>query len=92
VAYFSETGPRLDVDALLRDAPAGALIYVCGPARLIDAVRIAAGKVGIAGSVRSERFAPEHRDSALTAVERGRAGLMCTCVSRAGTPDLVLDL
>ena len=35
---------------------------------------------------------PEHRDRALTAAERDRAGLMCICVSRAATPELALDL
>jgi hypothetical protein len=150
--YFSDSGPRLDVDTLLRAAPDGALIYVCGPARLIDAVHTAAKRQGAADRVRSERFAPrrhandtsiavelrrsgrrvevrpeqtlleaieaagvaapfscragtcgtcatkvlaglpEHRDTALSDAERERAGLMCICVSRARTPDLVLDL
>ena len=150
--YFSETGPRLDIDALVRDAPPDALFYVCGPARLIDAVRAAAQRHGAADRVRSERFAPErrggdapiavelrrsgrqvkvqpeqsileaveaagvdapfscrngtcgtcatkvldgtpeHRDAALSDAERNDAGLMCICVSRASTPDLVLDL
>ena len=61
--YFSETGPRLDVDALMRGAPADALVYVCGPARLIDAIRAAAERHGAADRVRSERFAPQHRGS-----------------------------
>jgi hypothetical protein len=150
--YCSETGPRLDTDTLMRDAPADALFYVCGPARLIDAVRAAAERHGAADRVRSERFAPErrsgdapiaielrrsgrkvrvqpeqtileaveaagvdapfscrngtcgtcatkvlvgtpeHRDAALSDAERNVAGLMCICVSRASTPDLVLDL
>ena len=150
--YFSETGPRLDIDALVRDAPANALFYVCGPARLIDAVSGAAERHGASGRVRSERFVPdrrsgdapiaielrrsdrrvevqsqqtilealeaagvdapfscrngtcgtcatkvlggtpEHRDAALSATERNVGRLMCLCVSRASTPDLVLDL
>lgn len=150
--YFSDTGPRLDIDALLRDAPADALVYACGPARLIDAVHAAAQRHGAVGRVRGEHFTPqrracdapiavelrrsgrrvevrpqqsilealeaagvatpfscrtgicgtcaskvldgtpEHRDTALSAAERDRAGLMCICVSRASTPDLVLDL
>ncbi len=73
--YFSETGPRLDVDALLRDAPADSLFYVCGPARLIDAVRAAAERHGAADRVRSERFAPERRGGeAPIAVELRRSG------------------
>jgi hypothetical protein len=151
-SYFSETGPRLDIDALLRDAPADALFYVCGPARLIDAVRGAAIQHGVPDRVRVERFAPErrareapiavelrrsgrhvtvppgktileaiedagidapsscrsgtcgtcatkvlegtpeHRDAALSDAARNAAGLMCICVSRARTPELVLDL
>mgnify|MGYP001125616511 CR=1 FL=1 len=35
---------------------------------------------------------PEHRDAALSDADRNLAGLMCICVSRASTPDLVLDL
>ncbi|HEY0876854.1 MAG TPA: 2Fe-2S iron-sulfur cluster-binding protein [Zeimonas sp.] len=150
--YFSDAGPRLDVDALVREAPAPTLFYVCGPTRLVDAVHAAADRQGAAGRVRSERFllerrhgdapiavelrrsglrlavppeqtileaaeaagivapfacrtgtcgtcatkvlggAPEHRDAALSDAERNIAGLMCICVSRAGTPHLVLDL
>jgi hypothetical protein len=146
--YLSDTGKRLDVDALLRSAPADAPICVCGPARLIDAVREAAARHG-AHRVHSERFVPqrratdtsivvelrrcgrrievrpeqsileaveaagvaapyscrngtcatkvldgtpEHRDAALSDAQRGRAGLMCICVSRARTPTLALDL
>ena len=150
--YFSETGQRIDIDALLRDAPADALFYVCGPARLIDAVRAAAERRGIADRLRIERFAserrgsdapiavelrrsgrhvtvrpeqtileaveaagvdapsscrngtcgtcatkvlegtPEHRDAALPDDVRNATGVMCICVSRARTPELVLDL
>ena len=35
---------------------------------------------------------PDHRDGALSEAERTRAGLMCTCVSRALTDHLTLDL
>ncbi len=35
---------------------------------------------------------PEHRDVALSTVERGQAGVMCVCVSRAVGDSLVLDL
>jgi hypothetical protein len=60
-AYVSDAGRRLDVDELLRASPPGALIYVCGPARLIEAVRQAAARHGAADRVRSERFTPERR-------------------------------
>ena len=150
--YASDIGERLDVDWLVRTAPTDAQIYVCGPARLIDAVREAAARHGAAHRIVSERFtperratdapfvvelrrsirrievpagqtilqaveaagvpapfscrsgtcatcatkvldgAPDHRDTALSGVERDRAGLMCICVSRAQTPSLALDL
>jgi ferredoxin-NADP reductase len=35
---------------------------------------------------------PDHRDHALTPREREQGKLICTCVSRALTPELVLDL
>ena len=49
--YFSQAQnpTRLDVSALLGSASAAdAVIYVCGPARLIDAVRQTARRLGIA--------------------------------------------
>lgn len=48
---------RLNVDAVMRAALPGTVFYVCGPARLIDAVRTAARHVGIAEEcIRFERF------------------------------------
>ena len=35
---------------------------------------------------------PEHRDAALTEIERRQAGLMCICVSRAKSAGLTLDM
>ena len=58
-AHFSRVdgASRPDIDAIVASAPVGALIYVCGPARLIDAVQAAAERAGIpAVNVRSERF------------------------------------
>lgn len=151
--YVADAGPRLDVAAMVAAAPAEAVFYVCGPARLIEAVREVAGQAGIAPErVRFERFRapahlddrpvtvrlhrsgrtlevpagqsildavqaagidaphacrtgtcgtcavkvlagdPDHRDSVLGKTEREQAGLMCICVSRAGSPALTLDL
>lgn len=47
--YFSQapTPTRLDVPALLTSISADTVIYVCGPARLIDAVKLTAGQLGI---------------------------------------------
>ncbi|MGR8998887.1 MAG: ferredoxin reductase, partial [Gammaproteobacteria bacterium] len=48
--YFSQTQnpSRLDVSALLGNAAADTVIYVCGPTRLIDSVRQTAHQLGIA--------------------------------------------
>jgi ferredoxin-NADP reductase len=49
-AYFSRVpGHRhLDVDAVLQRAADDAVFYVCGPVALIEAVRTAANRLGIA--------------------------------------------
>lgn len=154
--YFSDeqAGERLDLQRVFDYAPANAVFYVCGPARLIDAVRGIAAARGIdSARLRYERFSgpvvsiddkpievvlqrsrktfqvaadrtildavtgagveapftcragtcgtcatkvidgiPEHRDTALTQLERDGAALMCICVSRAKSSRLVLDL
>jgi ferredoxin-NADP reductase/predicted pyridoxine 5'-phosphate oxidase superfamily flavin-nucleotide-binding protein len=152
--YAADRQQRLDVPDLMARAPADAMFYVCGPARLIDAVRDAARVLGLDDErVRFERFVPapsaisnrpltvtlersgkriavppeksilevveatgvqtqsgcrsgtcgtcrvkvlggepEHRDAALSDAERGPAGLMCICVSRAKSAELALDL
>jgi len=48
--YFSQAQnpSRLDVSALLANASADTVIYVCGPTRLIDSVRQTARQLGIA--------------------------------------------
>lgn len=50
-------------------------------------------KMGICGTCAAQVLegTPDHRDSSLLKSERA-AGKMCTCVSRALTPSLVLDL
>lgn len=75
-----EFGARLNVWAsdqrvmpvaeLLRSAPADAVIYVCGPQRLIDGVQAAAAALGIdAERIRSERFAAPTGDGSARAIE-----------------------
>ncbi|MEW6039448.1 MAG: pyridoxamine 5'-phosphate oxidase family protein [Pseudomonadota bacterium] len=57
--YFSrvQNPSRLDVPALLASLSADAVIYVCGPTRLIDAVRQTARRLGIADErVQFENF------------------------------------
>ena len=73
--YLSDVGTRLNVEALVREAPGNALFYVCGPARLIDAVHAAARRHGAAERVRSEHFVTRrHEGDASIAVELRRSG------------------
>ncbi|MEF8723148.1 MULTISPECIES: hypothetical protein [Candidatus Accumulibacter] len=62
LGYSDFRGERLDVPGLIAAAPADALFYVCGPARLLDAARDAAATHGVAADwLRCERFhAPAH--------------------------------
>jgi vanillate O-demethylase ferredoxin subunit len=56
--YFSEEGARLDLDAVLADPVPGAHLYVCGPARLIEAALATAKAKGWPSSrVHREFFA-----------------------------------
>lgn len=58
--YESDTGGKLDIDALVAAQPAGAHIYVCGPQPLNDAVVVAARSAGWdAGRVHFEQFRNE---------------------------------
>ncbi|MEO8311377.1 MAG: 2Fe-2S iron-sulfur cluster-binding protein [Caldimonas sp.] len=55
--YAADRRRRLDVSTLVMHAPPGSVFYVCGPGRLIDAVRDAASAAGLPPErVRSERF------------------------------------
>jgi len=152
--YSADRRQRLDLTGLLAKVAADAVVYVCGPERLIDAVIQAARSAGLADDrIRFERFAaapsaasnravtvtlkrsgkrftvppgqsileaaelagvqtssgcrggtcgtcrvkvlegePEHRDTSLSDAERGQGGMMCLCVSRAKSAELVLDL
>jgi ferredoxin-NADP reductase/predicted pyridoxine 5'-phosphate oxidase superfamily flavin-nucleotide-binding protein len=56
--YSSSDGNRLSVASALASAPEGAVIYVCGPQRLIESVKAAATECGIPRErVRLELFA-----------------------------------
>lgn len=46
--YCSADGEHMDVGRILDAAPDDAVFYVCGPARLIDAVRRVSASSGIA--------------------------------------------
>jgi len=55
--YATDERKRLDAGRLIAGAAPGTLFYVCGPARLIDAVRAAATAAGVDSErVRFERF------------------------------------
>lgn len=57
--YSADRRHRLDLSPLMKQVAPDTLFYVCGPERLIDAVRNAARSAGIADDrIRFERFAP----------------------------------
>ena len=59
-SHFTEGAPKPEMAALLDRLPADGLVYVCGPARMIDAVKAAAQARGMASErVRYERFTPK---------------------------------
>jgi ferredoxin-NADP reductase len=81
MAFLSELAPYGDrvtvvakdeasgvpIAAALTGATTESLVYVCGPARLIDGVREAADAASLAGRVRAELFAAPEPDSSLAA-------------------------
>lgn len=55
--YASDRQQRFDVARTISLAAADAVFYVCGPQRLVDAVRAASGAAGVADDrIRFERF------------------------------------
>ncbi len=55
--YPGDRARRLDVSIVVAKAPVNSVVYVCGPSPLIDAVRFAGNKAGIAAeNIRFERF------------------------------------
>ncbi|KNE27899.1 PDR/VanB family oxidoreductase [Achromobacter spanius] len=68
--YAGSKGQKLDLAGLLGGMDAGAHAYVCGPGKLIDAVRLTAQASGIASArVHAEQFAaPKPTGSAFTVV------------------------
>jgi len=152
--YASDEGQRFDAHQVIAASAGGAVFYVCGPRRLLDAVRGAARAAQVPDTdVRFERFSgdtgslagrpltvtlrrsrkritvapaqsileaveaagvpavfgcrsgtcgscqvkvlggePEHRDAALSELQRSEGRLMCICISRAVGAELTLDL
>ncbi len=75
--YFGDAGERMNVEAVIEASPPDAVFYVCGPERLIHAVRAAAQSKGIdAERVRFERFlaAPLTADEQPVQVSLRRSG------------------
>ncbi|AOY95866.1 ferredoxin--NADP(+) reductase [Cupriavidus sp. USMAA2-4] len=73
--YVDSLGQKLDLDGLARGLQAGAHIYVCGPAPLIDAVRAAAQAAGIAPErVHWEQFAAPPQAGDAFSVVLARSG------------------
>lgn len=74
--YSSSAGGRLDLAQLVAAAPAGAVVYGCGPARLLDELQATAARFGVAPErVRYERFvAPAAADDQALVVELARSG------------------
>jgi len=92
--YAGDEAKRIDIPALLSDAPADAVFYVCGPARLIDAVRHTADEMGIdCKRLRSEVFStatPEAGDTAFQ-VKLARSGTELTVPADKTILDTLLD-
>lgn len=75
--YAADEQQRLDPDRLIALSAPGSVFYVCGPQRLIDALRSAARSAGIPDErVRFERFsaAPEPKDNRPVRVTLHRSG------------------
>ena len=65
VSHDASANRKLDVTALLQSAPAGSHLYVCGPARLIEAVNEAARQQGLSSErVHHEAFTLDTLDTA----------------------------
>ena len=92
--HAGDEGRRIDIEALLSDAPADAVFYVCGPERLIEAVRRTADALGIDGKrVRFELFStatPETGDTAIQ-VRLARSGTELTVAADQTILDTLLD-
>ena len=74
--YAADAGTRLDIARIVAAAPADAVFYVCGPARLLAAAQAAARERGLEGRLRFERFSPAHgQGDASVTVELRRSGL-----------------
>jgi ferredoxin-NADP reductase len=92
--YTSDSERRLDIVSVLAAAPENAVIYACGPDRLIDAVQRAAKALGVEDArVRFERFStatPEADDTAFQ-VRLARSGTVVDVAADQTLLDAVLE-
>ncbi len=92
--YADNEGQKIDIKALLSNAPSDAVFYVCGPDRLTNAVRSIADALGIdCKRVRYERFTtatPEAGDTDFQ-VRLARSGTELTIARDQTILDALLD-
>ncbi|NLR74381.1 PDR/VanB family oxidoreductase [Leeia aquatica] len=74
--YVKAHGERLDLESLLQQAPAGSAFYVCGPHRMLEAVKARAAQLGLPAVVlHMESFGaarrPQDQPVALTLTRTG---------------------
>lgn len=91
--YTSDDGRRMDVEQVVSSAPDDAVFYVCGPARLIEAVTEIAEGLGVDPCrVRSERFAADvPADARPVEVELRRTGVRIHVPADTSILDAMLD-
>ena len=91
--YSAADGERLDLAQILAAAPADSVFYLCGPARLLDAVTGVARNLGISCErIRFERFeAAIAADAKPVQVELRRSGLQLQVPADQSILDAVLE-
>ena len=91
--YSSANAERLDIEQVLFTAPDNAIVYVCGPGRLIDAVVDVAAKLNFdPGRIRFERFgAAINLDARPVRVELRRSGKQIEVSADQSILDAMLD-
>jgi ferredoxin-NADP reductase len=91
--FRSSEGERLNIKRVLDDAPDDAIVYVCGPGRLIDAVVDTAAELQIdPGRIRFERFdAVISADAKPIQVELRRSGKQLEVAANQTILDAMLE-
>ena len=91
--YSSADAERLDIEQVLSTAPDNAIVYVCGPGRLIDAVVDVAAKLNFdPDRIRFERFAATiNLDARPIQVELRRSGKQLEVAANQSILDAMLE-